>query len=264
MGIGRAYQLAPLVSYDDYDGCGYLLDIRQGILEELNERDTRILSFLLSDATEVETLHSLASHMGNPDLETNALNLLTHLEQRGFLEPLGARHQRSPFLPGGATHARPVYPFRPATLKQRIDGAGHIVFVLNELRREGNGLHRAYQHINDLKATMTMLSTEASLWAVREEYWFYRLVTGLLERRIAHLLGQVRGSEGLCMIRAFAWCAYLLILGVPASIVMGRPKYGTRSEFKLHVWVELDGKPLNEVSNIRDRYRVLSVFPFYS
>jgi hypothetical protein len=37
--------------------------------------------------------------------------------------------------------------------------------------------------------------------------------------------------------------------------------YGSRNGFKLHVWVEMQGKPLNERPNVRDAYRVMTVFP---
>lgn len=40
-------QLSPLVYYDIYDGIGLLLAIQQGILLELNERETMILSEFL-------------------------------------------------------------------------------------------------------------------------------------------------------------------------------------------------------------------------
>jgi hypothetical protein len=149
-------------------------------------------------------------------------------------------------------------------LRQRLEGIGHIISILNELRQGSEGLYGAYLYLHKLKDTMCALSPEVSFTVMRKEYWVYRLITGLLERRIAHLLGQAPGEEGLCMVRAFALCAYMLALDIPAQVVIARPKYGSRSGFKLHVWVELDGKPLNEAPNIRDRYRVLSAFPLYS
>ncbi|HEY4386664.1 MAG TPA: lasso peptide biosynthesis protein, partial [Ktedonobacteraceae bacterium] len=96
---------------------------------------------------------------------------------------------------------------------------------------------------------------------VNKEYWFYRLITGLIERRTARVIGQMPGNEGLCLIRSLALCAYLLSLDVPATIIIARPKYGSRSGFKLHVWVEIHGKPLNEPPNIGDGYRQLYAFP---
>jgi hypothetical protein len=248
------------VSYDDYDGYGYLLDIRRGMLEELNERDTRMLSAVLKSMTGAEAIPSLSLQPEGEHLEREISALLKRLEEQGFLTREADPHSDDAPCTVETRNGAARY---PATLRQRIVGAGHIVFVLNELRQESDGLYRAYHSIQKLKATMPLLSEELALQAVREEYWVYRIITGLFERRIAHLLGQVPGEEGLCMVRAFALCAYLLSLGVPAQIVMARPKYGSRTGFQLHVWVELHGKPLNEVPNIRDRYRVLSTFPAY-
>jgi hypothetical protein len=253
--------LSPFVRYDDYDGYGYLLDIRHGVLEELNERDTCILSTILRSETRAEALHSLSRHIRGENLETDASALLERLERHQFLESQASEYPiDAPYEVKLCNSA--VRPFHPTTLRQRIVGAGHIVFILNELRQKDDGFFRAYQSIQKGKGMMCILSPEAALRVVREEYWWYRIITGLLERRIAHLLGQVPGEEGLCMVRAFALCAYLLTLGVPAQMIIARPRYGSRSGFKLHVWVELNGKPLNEAPNIRERYRVIDEFPF--
>ena len=255
-------RLAPLVSYDDYDGCGYLLDIRRGVLEELNERDTCMLSAVLSSATRAQAIHSLSPQIKGENLEMDVSALLERLLSHRFLERQTDNCPSS--VPRAVeTSTSSVQPFHPVTFRQRIMGIGHIVFVLNELRREGDGLLRAYQYLQKLKATITLLPAETALQVVREEYWVYRIVTSLLERKIAYLLGQISGEEGLCMIRAFALCAYLLTLSVPAQIIIARPRYGSRSGFKLHVLVELNGKPLNEAPNIRERYRVIDEFPFF-
>lgn len=263
MEIRDTYQLAPLVCYDDYDGCGYLLDIRHGVLKELSEQDTCMLSAVLHSISRAEAIRSLSLQIGDDNLELEVSALLQQLERQGWLS-LPAADQASEAPRARAICNETVHAFHAITLRQRIAGAGHIIFVLNELRKVGDGLYRAYQYIHSLKSTTNTLSTEEALRAVREEYWFYRIITGLFERRIARLLGQVPGEEGLCMVRAFALCAYLLVLDIPAQIIIARPKYGSRSGFKLHVWVELNGKPLNEVANIRDRYRVLCTFPSYS
>lgn len=254
-----AYHLAPFVTYDDYDQHGYLLDIKQGILEELDERSTRILSAVLKAASVEEAISALSSCQVGEELESQVGALLTRLSEQKLLEPGSPRH------PHEQTHGTRPYceeerASRPVTVKQRLTGAGHILVVLNELRKV-QGLFQAYQYVHQLQNTIVALPEEAALQLSREEYWFYRLITGCLEHRVAHQLGQERGAEGLCMIRAFAFCTYLLCLGVPAQVIIARPKYGTRSGFKLHLWTELHGKPLNEAPNIRDRFRVLTAFP---
>ncbi len=255
----NTYHLAPFVIYDDYDEHGYLLDLKQGILEELDEHSTRMLSAVLKTPSAEEAITALSSCLGGEELEANTKALLTRLQEQRLLE---SGHRAS--LPRQTPVTRPqneeARAPRPVTVKQRLRGAGHILVVLNELRKV-QGLFRAYQYVHQIQDTMAVLPEDAALRLSREEYWLYRLVTSLFERRIAHQLGQERGAEGLCMIRAFALCVYLLSLGVPAQVVIARPKYGSRSGFKLHLWTELHGKPLNEAPNIRDRFRVLAVFP---
>lgn len=127
-------------------------------------------------------------------------------------------------------------------------------------------MYLAHQYIEKLKGHVATKRSSVShvMALVREEYWFYRLITGLFEHRIAHVMGQAPGNEGLCLIRACSLCAYLLPLGIPASVVIARPKYGSRDGFKLHVWVEVEGTPLNERLNIGNGYRRLYAFPFSS
>jgi hypothetical protein len=266
-----------LVSYDDYDNSGYLLDIRHGVFHELNERDTCILNTVLCGAHLASAPHSLSPQLDSESLEMEVSSLLERLQGQKLLEPqTGSFPGDSPRVtsaffeslqkPGAG---QPEQQVNSVTLKQRLVGAAHIISVLNELRKEDEGLYQAHQYILKLRESWeardasNVLSAEAALQRSRGEYWFYRLITGLIERRVARLLGQMPGDEGLCMVRAFALCAYLLVLGVPAQIVIARPKYGSRSGFKLHVWAEMNGKPLNEAPNIRDRYRVLSAFPSY-
>lgn len=156
-------------------------------------------------------------------------------------------------------------PMCPVTWRQRWRGAGHIITVLGELCAGAQGFYKAHQYIWRLRerSLIKPIAPASAIELVQKEYWFYRLIVGLLERRVAHLIGQVPGNEGLCLVRSLALCAYLLSLGVPAAVVIGRPLYGSRDGFKLHVWVELmeDGTPLNERPNIGSGYRRMHLFP---
>jgi hypothetical protein len=261
MDVGeKTYRLARYVCYDEYDNLGLLLDIKHDVLEELEARDAHILRVVLECATCAEAIQTLSLQLGSDHLDRDVAVLLDRLENHQFLEQYAESLSGcdSSLIDMGNGRMPSV---QTITRRQRIAAARHIIFVLHELSQEHVGLYKAYLYIHKLSTIMPLLSPGMQLQVVRDEYWLYRLVTGLFERRIAKLLGQVSGEEGLCMIRAFALCAYLLILGVPAQIVIARPTYGSRSGFKLHVWVELRGKPLNETPNIRDRHRILSVFP---
>ena len=249
-----------LVSYDDYDSLGLLLDIRHGTLYEISLSDTRLLSSVLRFRTLTEALQEL----GNQD---GVLTLLEWLRNHHLLdEPLAT------LCPSGLPSENTQPPQgekwsldQPVTWKQRFIGAGHLLTVLNELRQGDVGLYKAYQylvfHLHPL--SNSLLTPERAFQRVREEYWFYRLVLGPAEKRVAHLLGQVAANEGLCMIRAFALSSYLIGLHIPSQIVIGRPKYGSSDGFKLHSWVEMEGKPLNERPNIRDAYRIMEIFPSF-
>lgn len=268
---GQWVKLAPLVHYDDYDNCGYLLDIKQNALIELNEHDTLLLSAILRSSTLTEVYQYLARAQPSSvdkDTEADVLTLVERLQDQKLVELEKARS----FSASSRDSAPPqnpqkgqLAPCHPITWRQRLVSAGHSIIILAGLCKGDEGVYKAHQYLWKLKehnATKTISATLA-VALVGKEYWFYRLITGLLERRVAHVIGQVPGNEGLCLIRALSLCAYLLPLGVPASVVIARPKYGSRDGFKLHVWVEVeDGTTLNERPNIADGYRRLYAFPF--
>lgn len=270
---GQWVKLAPLVSYDDYDTCGYLLDIRQNILVELNTRDTLLLSAMLNSETLAEALQQFNGGAQRAPLSgvsaEDVCALFKRLQEQKLLEAQIASSSSAlpqTFVsPPGQKEAPPT-PFGPITWKQRLIGAGHIISLLAELCKGDEGVYQAHQYIWKLKDHVVTKRSSVShvMTLVRKEYWFYRLITGLFEHRIAHVMGQVPRNEGLCLVRACSLCVYLLPLGIPASVVIARPKYGSRDGFKLHVWVEVEGTPLNERPNIGNGYRRLYAFPFSS
>jgi hypothetical protein len=262
------YQLPPLVSYDVYDDIGFLLDIRQGILVELNERDTLILSTILHGSTLAEVASQLKM-TSSTFQEAEIVTLLERLQGQKLLEIQTVLPPCTPYyttpLHTDKIRVQEEVSRKCTTLRQRIISAGHIICVLNTLHKNG-GFYKAYQYIHELRErweadTEQKLSIDAAFQLIRSEYWYYRLITGLIEYKIAHLLGQHAGDEGLCMVRSFALCAYLLSLGIPAQIIIARPKYGQGSGFKLHVWVEVEKKPVNEQPNVAMAYRIMTSFP---
>lgn len=267
----KCYQLAPLVSYDDYDGDGYLLGIRQGVLIELDSRGTCILNALLCSVTLSEAVRHLALGTSTQSSHVEVLAFAKRLADQRLIEPGRDSFPGGTSLPNVFLHqqeelAESSVP--PVTWQQRWQGAAHILTVLGELCTGEWGFYKAHQYIWKLKerSLIKLIAPASAIELVHREYWFYRLIVGLLERRTAHLIGQAPGNEGLCLIRSLALCAYLLPLGVPAAVVIGRPLYGSRDGFKLHVWVELveDGTPLNERPNIGSGYRRMHLFPRFA
>src|SRR5579875_640648 len=120
----NTYHLAPFVIYDDYDEHGYLLDLKQGILEELDEHSTRMLSAVLKTPSAEEAITALSSCLGGEELEANTKALLTRLQEQRLLE---SGHRAS--LPRQTPVTRPqneeARAPRPVTVKQRLRGAGH-------------------------------------------------------------------------------------------------------------------------------------------
>jgi hypothetical protein len=59
-------------------------------------------------------------------------------------------------------------------------------------------------------------------------------------------------KQALCLQRSFVTTYLLRKHGVAAQMVMGAQKL----PFKAHAWVEVDGKAINERSNIQTKYAV--------
>ena len=56
----------------------------------------------------------------------------------------------------------------------------------------------------------------------------------------------------LCLQRSFVTTCLLRSSGVPASMVLG----AQHLPFKAHAWVEVDGRPVNERSNVQEIFGV--------
>lgn len=260
MGVAsQNIHLAPLVYYDDYDKRGLVLAIKQGLVIELNEPETVILSAMLSASpTEKDGI-----------TEKEGIALLERLRDQHLIVSHTSSSSRNPHpvtpSPERRPHPRAIHSQQRSFLQERLVGAEHIIFVLNELRQE-QGLHKAYQYLQNLeqKNTKAVLPKKEAFQRANDDYWFYRLVTGIFERKVSHLLGHLPGDEGFCLVKAFALCAYLLSLDIFAQVIIARPKYGARSKYRLHAWVEIQGEPVNEHSNIHDGFRTMCMFPSHS
>lgn len=59
-------------------------------------------------------------------------------------------------------------------------------------------------------------------------------------------------KHALCLQRSFVTTYLLRQHGVPAEMVLGAQKL----PFKAHAWVEVDGRAINERSNVQDTYAI--------
>jgi hypothetical protein len=59
-------------------------------------------------------------------------------------------------------------------------------------------------------------------------------------------------KQALCLQRSFVTTYLLRKRGVPAQMVLGAQKL----PFKAHAWVEVDGRAINERSNVQATYAV--------
>lgn len=59
-------------------------------------------------------------------------------------------------------------------------------------------------------------------------------------------------KQALCLQRSFVTVCVLRSQGVSAQMVLGAQKI----PFRAHAWVEVDGRPVNERSNVHARYKV--------
>src|SRR5260370_34630805 len=262
-----------LVGYDYWDRYAMLYDIRSDRLVEFSVRQSSIIAAALSSSSIEELLGRLSALQPPPESE-EVLTLLKGLREWGLIEErTSAAIAVSPFVgpppvarPSRSGQDRVGQPLPRPSFLLRCHGGMSIVSVTGELVQ---GIYKAYQYIETLEQKRLVgglaLPKETALQLAKREPLLPRQGTALVERRAAHLLGQSAKAEeqGPCFIRAFALCAYLLSLGIPARIVIARPMYSVVRGFKLHAWVEVEGEALIEDPNIRDGYRVMITIPSY-
>jgi hypothetical protein len=59
-------------------------------------------------------------------------------------------------------------------------------------------------------------------------------------------------KQALCLQRSFVTARLLRKQGIPARVVLGAQTL----PFRAHAWVEVDGRPINERSNVRLTYAI--------
>ena len=59
-------------------------------------------------------------------------------------------------------------------------------------------------------------------------------------------------KQALCLQRSFVMTCLLRRRGIPAQLILGAQKF----PFKAHAWVEIDGRAINERSNVQATFAV--------
>ena len=81
------------------------------------------------------------------------------------------------------------------------------------------------------------------------------------ELAFCHVFIRLFAPVGRCLVRSAALCAYLMAIGLPAQLVIGRPQFGLSPSFDFHAWVEIAGTVVNDLEELTTGYTVLQRVP---
>jgi hypothetical protein len=62
-------------------------------------------------------------------------------------------------------------------------------------------------------------------------------------------------------VRSIALYAYLMAIGLPAQLVIGRPQFSLSDSFGFHAWVEITGTVINDFEELTTGYATLQRVP---
>jgi hypothetical protein len=85
----------------------------------------------------------------------------------------------------------------------------------------------------------------------------------LAHRELAscHVFIRLFAPVGRCLVRSAALCAYLMAIGLPAQLVIGRAQFSLSPSFDFHAWVEIAGTVVNDLEELTTGYTVLQRVP---
>src|SRR5436305_13420549 len=66
------------------------------------------------------------------------------------------------------------------------------------------------------------------------------------ELAFCHIFIKLFAPVGRCLVCSAALCAYLLAIGLPAQLVVGRAQFSLSTSFGFHAWVEIAGTVVND------------------
>lgn len=73
--------------------------------------------------------------------------------------------------------------------------------------------------------------------------------------------GRIFKQSDVCLERSIALAYALVYMGIPAELVIGKSYYCITDEYSFHAWVEIDGFPLNERSDIIRQWKPVCRYP---
>ena len=65
----------------------------------------------------------------------------------------------------------------------------------------------------------------------------------------------------MCLVRSIAFCIYLRALGLPATVVVGRERFGLVNDGDFHAWVEVAEHVVNDHDEVQTGFSVMQMVP---
>ncbi len=136
------------------------------------------------------------------------------------------------------------------TLRQRIIAVGAAAKALILLKVKGwPTSHRFLSKLSARKSSLANLAPLDSVRLARSEIVYCQLVVRLF------------APNARCLQRSVPLTAYLLALGLPAQLVVGRTRFPFIWLPDFHAWTELQGLVVNDYIEDESAYTVLHRIP---
>jgi hypothetical protein len=81
------------------------------------------------------------------------------------------------------------------------------------------------------------------------------------ELAFCHIFIRLFAPVGRCLVRSTALCAYLIAIGLPSQLVIGRTQFSLSDTFDFHAWVEIVGTVVNDLEELTTGYTALQRIP---
>jgi Transglutaminase-like superfamily len=81
------------------------------------------------------------------------------------------------------------------------------------------------------------------------------------EIAICQVVTRLSEPRAMCLSRSTALAAYLVGLGLPAQVVVARPRLALYNSYAFHAWTELYGTVINDTDEVQRGYVVLQRVP---
>jgi hypothetical protein len=81
------------------------------------------------------------------------------------------------------------------------------------------------------------------------------------ELAFCHIFIRLFAPVGRCLVCSATLCAYLMAIGLPAQLVIGRARFSLSDSFAFHAWVEIAGTVVNDYTELQSGFVVLQRIP---